>query len=580
MKRLVISTIALMGSVAMALEDGSDARLFRQIFLNEVRLANQGAQVQITDDQLQSLHLLPDDSVLQALGAQSVSSAMANLGKTDIQRILGKTLKGSGTSLFLSPALPAVVNADSSDVTFVIVPGVFGEFIKTHAFEEIFEKKGAFAAEFADKAAKAGADGVDYVEMIENYIPKKEDHADQPNIKIELGRVNGQVRTQKSLSDLILAGETQAAGRRVRVIIFHTEEGSMESLGNHVARAQTFTRRLEKYLRIMGAQNLAFVGYSRGTVLGLEMLAQAKTNSAFWLKDVKAMISLSGVAFGSSLADSAYDDVNSPMHKIIFGIQDLAYGRGENGLEFRKYGNFDLLIQARNLFYWTRFLSFAGARFLEMNSGKSLEEIIENLKNAARVDPQNLVSLVLRIGDRLGVREHFSDEYNLNILRFRHFVDELLASVDELTTRSREQWWRTHSLPKSVKYYAITASMANPRANALELRLFQNPFSYGKEGNYDDTILLGNRADYEKAAKVRLNDSQVSVAQAAFLPEVIRTLNPKNEGLTTKFLGTAGTHHWGMALREVNKMNDPEKINGFPREALLRALAVQVMNDL
>ncbi len=92
-------------------------------------------------------------------------------------------------------------------------------------------------------------------------------------------------------------------------------------------------------------------------------------------------------------------------------------------------------------------------------------------------------------------------------------------------------------------------------------------------------MLTQNRKDYETlSGGLALNDSQVSVAQAAFPAGVLESINPAHKGLKTKFLGVAGTHHWGMALREVNKMKAGQ-VNGFPREALLRALAIQVMLD-
>ena len=123
----------------------------------------------------------------------------------------------------------------------------------------------------------------------------------------------------------------------------------------------------------------------------------------------------------------------------------------------------------------------------------------------------------------------------------------------------------------------MTAAMANPEASELEKSIFDGPLGYSKR-SYDDLMLLQNRLDYESLGKISLNDSQVSVAQAMFLPEAAASLNSANSGLKTQMLGTLGTHHWGLALRIVNAMKDG-RTNPFPREALLKALAAKVALD-
>ena len=527
--------------------ESEDAGKFRQIFLNEVKSLDSD----VNDNELKAIHFIPDEAVVAALGAHTVEQAMKLAGATGLEALAK-----------VSPALPPKLslNLPAQDLTIVLIPGVFAEFIATHAFEEIFDRPSALRSEFQAKVAAKGA--TDSVNLIENY---------------RAGLPMAEWSTVRALDQVILMGQIEVGDRLVRVILFETEFSTLESLGDASERAALFNSRLEKYLEITGPQRMAFVGYSRGTILGLEMLAQAHKANRPWVNDVKAMISLSGVVMGSNLADDAYDNRSSPMHKILFGLKETA-----DSLEYRDDGT-TLLgeknrgIVMRNNSRWSDYLAHAASEFFDMNRKKKKSSFVDPVTPLLRLDPRAPIAIGSRMVEKLGLLNPFRD-YNLNIDRFRYFVDQLLASVNELTSRSRKEWWSKNELPQSTTYYAITAAMANPDASPLEEFMFLNPLSYAGQ-SFDDVTLLQNRIDYEVLSNVSLNDSQVSVVQAAFPQKIIASLNAKNAGLKTKFLGIAGTHHWGMALREVNRKIVGQSVNGFPREAMLRALAIQVMID-
>lgn len=546
MKISILGTTIFLGMLSFAhAGDLEDATQFHQIFLQEVVSVNPS----VAQKELKSLHLIPDATLLKALSSDSVEKAMIKIQGGLLEALMKATpQRMEPLSLLLPP----------NDLTLVLVPGVFAEFIKNHAFEEVFERPSPLREKFKEQVTRAGA--MASVNLIQNY---------------KAGVPLSAWATPRRLDEVILMGQVQVAGRPVRVILFDTEFSSMESLGDARERAALFNSRLEKYLQLTGAQKMALVGYSRGTILGLEMLAQAERANRPWVKDVKAMISLSGVVFGSSLADSAYEDPKASMNKILMGLKETA-----DSLEYRHEGSiFDRQnrgIALRNMSRWTDYLAHAASEFFEMTRGNKSATATDSVMSLFNIDPRAPFTIASRMAEILGLLNPVED-YNQNIDRFRYFVDQLLASVKELTSRARIDWWTKNEIPKNVTYYAITAAMANPDASVFEKELFENPLSYGR-GSYDDITLLQNRVDYEVLSKVALNDSQVSVVQAAFLPEAIGQLNAGNKGVKTKFLGTAGTHHWGMALREVNKMVGGE-VNGFPREALLRALAIQVLID-
>ncbi|RYZ98897.1 MAG: hypothetical protein EOP11_20100 [Proteobacteria bacterium] len=453
-------------------------------------------------------------------------------------------------------SLPAL---KSRELTIVILPGVFAEFIKNRAFEEVLEKESAFKEEFsaAVKAAQergeaAAEDSVDFVRA----------HGTKEASEI----------TSLPMDKLLSVGEMNVAGNRVRVVLLGTPFSSMESLGRSDQRVDVFTRRLEKYLALTGPQDLAFVGYSRGTILGLDMLAAAKKKKSPWLARTRGLVALGGVVMGSSLADDAIGNEQAPMFRLLGAIESTISGLEliPEGASLRESG----AVFARNTQRWLELVKVARAETKSLNEGK---DMLAEARSMIQVDPRSPLFILLSIWKELGLINFFTG-YNANIERARYAFGELAASIRELSTEARTDWWKKTILPQNVTYYAITGVMANPEANETEKSLFANVNAYGN-GSYDDVMLLQNRKDYEKISGLSVNDSQVAIPQAVFLPKLIAKLNRANRGLKTEFLGVVGTHHWGLALREVNKMNGGQQ-NGFPREALLRAIAGQVMSDV
>jgi hypothetical protein len=101
----------------------------------------------------------------------------------------------------------------------------------------------------------------------------------------------------------------------------------------------------------------------------------------------------------------------------------------------------------------------------------------------------------------------------------------------------------------------------------------------GYASTLDDQSLLASQSKLQAMTGISLNDSQVSVPQSAVLPKVIESLNSANHEMVFDNLGILGTHHCGVALQTVNEMKDG-RVNPFPREAVLKALAATVADDL
>ncbi len=495
-----------------------------------------------TDDKMPLVHMLPDQNILEANDAETIQQAMDSVKKTSLLNLTrNTTVKQKDVKPLDADEILA-----SRQLTMVIVPGFLGEFIETRGFEDVFSQPSPERDAFEAK------------------IKQLKDAKDPNATDKTFHRVTQEVT--KDLSELISVGsiKNKSGATVARVILLKTPPMSLESIGDLANHAVTFNRRLGKYLAITGAQDLAFVGYSRGTPLGLEMLAQAKQQNLSWLPSVKAMISLGGVTNGSSLADM-YEVEKSPAKEALDTVRGL-----------RTTLRAHWTMTAYNTVVW---LDFARRMlFLRPSLTAHVETAPEKYQPSsfdAGVDAAAVMNLIVSVGAGLGL-DHFILDYSDNVVRFQKFVDAMVEGITGLTTKARTEWWATHTVPKSVRYYTISAAMANPGNNEFEDLIFNKKVGYSLSA--DDKTLLQNSIDYKTVSGVALNDSQVAIAQAMILPKFVEKLNPENAGLTSSFLGTCGTHHWGLALRTVTPMKDG-RLNPFPREALLKSLAAKVVLD-
>jgi pimeloyl-ACP methyl ester carboxylesterase len=532
----LVIAIPLTGPIALAASVDQPAREFHELLRSTL------PSPMTSPEAMARIHMLPDNKILQAIDANSPESALELVSQTSLSNLVAETLAHQTDKM-----IDAEAALRKEPITMVIVPGIFGEFIPTRGFEDVLMQPSQEREQFkaaVEKAAKAG----------------------DANAKDSRFSITALENKDVSLNDVINVGSLKGKDGKTlaRVVLLYTDFMSLESLGDLKIHAEKFNRRLSKYLALTGKQKIALVGYSRGTTLALEMLAQAKEQNLPYLSSVKGMIGLGGVIWGSALADDTQNE-KSIMTSLVSEVQSLR-------------NNVNPDSRTQTLLAWTKFAAKVAFILPKMNN-KANAPKASDLKNAqvpTSLDTKSILTLVKTAWTSLGLSKPISDFGN-NVRRFQSVVDAALSGVDSLTSKSRQAWWSTRTLPKSVTYYSMTAAMANPEANDLEKSIFDGAFGYSKR-SYDDLMLLQNRLDYESLGKISLNDSQVSVAQAMFLPEAAAALNPANSGLKTQMLGTLGTHHWGLALRIVNAMKDG-RTNPFPREALLKALAAKVASD-
>jgi len=493
---------------------------------------------------------MPTDGLLQA-AASPASNAEDLLGAMDkaMNDERPAALYQLGKQTPSSPTATAELNAAlaAQPVTLVIIPGVFGEFIEARAFEEIFAAgdTSVFGQEWrkklADYRAKGAAGGND---------------VDAHYSLQDLGPVDA------GLDELLSVGSIDSGGQAlVRVVLFNTPQLSLESLGDSALLAPIFSRRLSKFFAITGTpNNVVLVGYSRGAMIGLDMLASGADTG--WQGNVRGMVALGGVVFGSALAD-AVDDPASKTAKESAALVQLRDGLQEKNSAF--FGNTKK---------WAVFLATMAK--LE-GSGSWADSIGSAVGQIRGTDVAASSKMIGKYWSEFGLNKP-GTEYVANIQRFKKLATEVETAVTGLKTSSRLAWWRSHKIPvNTVRYYNIAGTMDDEKSSALGDTLIHNPYTYDPEAA-DQKSLVSSYNDFIQASGSYLNDSQVAPLRTTFAPQLIFALSGQKVEHSS-FLGIVGVHHWGLALPVVNKMKDG-KTNPFPRPVLLQAIAATVARDL
>ena len=457
-------------------------------------------------------------------------------------------------------------------VTLVVVPGVFGEFIDPLAFNEItgsqqstlspsFKNKIQSLSQSQGLCQSGGELHCDF-------------HFSLDFMALDKSRVRV-VALDELLSVTSLDDES---GRPlVKIVLFKTPRMSLESVGEIQNIAGIFNRRLQKYFAIEGKpQKFAYVGYSRGTMVALEMLRQSQDASA------KGLFAVGGVTWGSDLADQMLVS-GSIMNRQLQALQFLASNlKLTHQLGFFEAGKTRL----QNMHLWLKFFSE-----LLISPGHDLQAFLKaQIAKGKSSDPRAIIGLALSVAANYGLIEqspefpYFSfhgishEAYSLNVIRFQKFVDHAVKAATELTTPARLKWWTQAQLPKRLTFYSLTATLADPYSSIQEEKdLAQQQWASGPFNGADYLGLLENYRDLRKASGASLNDSQVAVAKVIAWPELIRSLNPNLE-IQSKFLGLFGCHHWAFALPVVN-VNKDKSVNPFPRSAFLESMAHVFAND-
>lgn len=529
-----------------------------------------------TDEQIRSLVFMPTPEALTPGVSQSRDNPLAPYDAAYASiRPMDFYQEGLITPLQrqLGPDGPLESELRRNPVHIVIIPGIFGEFIPVSPFEEVFRYGGAASVQFQRKLAELEKD------------------ADPKKVALTRDRqynVSALKDVERSMRDLVRVGSIDDTDGTplVTITYLRPELGSLETFGTLDENADYYLPRLEKYFQIQGIpEHLYVMGYSRGTPTALNLVSRAHAEHASWESKLKGVITLAGVVYGSQLADAV--EKPGPEKKLLDTMVDFV----ENELTSCEGGEATLALMGENLGHWAAFSARAAYNALDKDTHNA--ELAREGVDTAFADVSRIASFARRV--LFGAPQHvFSSDYDEsdiwgvlrmnkpgkeyceNIERFKTTARQIVKGVGTLTTRSRLDWFRTHTLPSNIRYYSITGTMGDATPEGRQATpLVLNSTAYDTH-SLDFRSLRGNYYDLLNASQSQLQDSQVTVARGRFWPELHNQLNPAQEPLKTHFMGTVGIHHWGLSFPRAFATRDGQEGNPFPRTLLLKSIATFV----
>lgn len=480
------------------------------------------------------------------------------------------------------------VNIDDiqNPITFVLITGVMSEFIKYEVYENIFDKyqDSQAAKQWRRLTSEKGADPL----LIDSVL-------DLQNVQGRTGFGRNAVPLNKMLD--ITSIDDSNGNPKIRFVKLKVSFLSLETLGSLSDTAQNYNRRLTKAFKALGGDlpNLFLVGYSRGGPIALEMLAQARKSQTPWLKNVKGMLAMGGVLYGTSEADAIFAPVVNKQYtneaqKQVAVINEYLLGSGSQpGLQLidsskMLLGLANLKIIFSNTQAYFNAWDALNNKPASQEQGTSTLGIMQKLRAAkGRLDElkkglarkktsMDFDSILHNTSSAMFDKFNFNitsffdvNAYNDNIIRFRAMLTATIVAVKGLSTASRLTWWKENTLPSGLKYYAIGATLDADQG------IFQDFITYNSQTESGNTQ-LNNNINFRANYGFQLNDGAVPLHRAIFWPRITKAISPQND-LDAKLLGIVGTTHYGLALPYA--LGDKEQAsNPYPREALLRAAAI------
>lgn len=566
--KVVVSGLALLGAMGCRPRDfnsthvaGAGAPLsktseeaapndFRNIFYTYLKHAN------YPEERIQQqIFSVPKE--LLAEGSYSAGGAEALAGmKSRFAKVKPSDLYALGTKTpFHLVDSPEAIFTKQGPVTIVLVPGIFGEFIEKRPFEEVLGS-GSFSARFTG-ALRGQTTSVYSLRSLD--------------------------KVQIPLSEAASIGSLDNGSGQplVNLILLRPGFASLETLGTLESNTETYLKRLEQVFSVIPAEatrNLYFMGYSRGTPVALNLLATAFRSSAKypWVQRVRGFVGLAGVYWGTELADDALDDSQKSLTSKAIGTlnwlgNELKTTNDTSGLSGFMAAAGGAGVVASNTAKWAQAaneFSILGERQKSEAPAGALAEMQQ--LQADQMDFMAMGSMLWKVSvDTLNLRNAATD-YDRNVLKFKKLIGEAVLGLRTLTVKSSLQWWRQNTLPPQIKMFSITASMPDaPVGGTPSPMLGFDP--YGPKTADFVASLRGSFHTLAAMTGNQINDSQVTQYGSRYWPGLHRALNPSQPQLKHYFLGSLGTHHWGLAFPIAFKTSNSD-VNHFPRPILLKSI--------
>ena len=466
---------------------------------------------------------------------------------------LNQKPEGGGPSLRV-PARP---------VTLVVIPGIFGEFIEQLPFQEVIDQNNS------------------------RYHKKWQSTLEQVPDKVYSLLEMKEVPCH--LSDVVKIGSIDEGERSfANVIVLDAGSGSLETLGSLASNVEVFQRRLSRVFELIADETeIYLVGYSRGLAVALELVSslheQSKSGeispaAGAWFGRIRGVVGLGGVYYGANFAHQVLTGKSGATSDLVRLLCDVA-GRLMTVPDDARLAEKSSMVAA-NAKVWVDFVKqVSGAQSPTAAAGKSflgmdLEEVLVE-EGKARImgrdvpipSPWGIFSVVNSFFLKTFSLKKFVSGYNMNIRAFQQLVEAVVIGVHTLTPASRDEWWRGHELPGDLVLFSITGMMPDAYLNGFGSPLW-NFEGFGARTSDYNVSLRASYYDTVASESTLINDSQVS----HFCSRYWEQMYPEHQ-YTHYYLGSLGTHHWGMAFPFTIK--DDAKIgrNAFPRTVLLRSVA-------
>ena len=464
---------------------------------------------------------------------------------------------------------------DRSDVILIVFNGILGEFIASGPFESMFYQNSTFEDNWKNK--------IEEISTTNHQIRRKLAHDEVWSLDtLSTKKISMNKLFEATSVDLVdISDEAVEEGRskvpEFRVLRFRPPFGSMESIGTLASSAGHWLRRMVKIHTILTTEMLlspkyVFVGYSRGALLALDVLARGKRriDAHPWITNVVGCVAVGGPLFGAEGADFAH----LPGH-IFYDLLEPIRGFARR-LDYGHEGDAGSVGHAKEIFQNSWEFLKLGWELSKVNNNQKKSDRAKNADDlfqkecgefgvplpSMNVVTDGLVKLLFHKFDLLSP----ISRYYHNIKALKIMAGKMLDGVTDLTTTARLEWWHNsdNHIPKHVALFAIPATMpgAGQSVESLDQSIH---FSSSSKSSDWWTNRLFYYATFGDTGGKQCQDGQVSCDRAIFWTEMLRRCGWDMTGRETGILAVVGSHHWGLALpRALDDVSSK-----LPRGALL-----------
>ena len=244
-------------------------------------------------------------------------------------------------------------SSNKVDIILILFNGILGEFIEARPFDSMFEVNSTFEMEWKHTLERLSVQAGNSESV--NHL-----------ILDQVWSLDALSSVQRNMSGLFDATSVDDASGKCtyRALRYRPPFGSLDSVGTLASSSIGWLRRMSKIHRLLKDElqlnpKYIFVGYSRGALLALDVLARGsrRKDAHPWIADVNAAVALGGPLWGAESADFAslpghiFFDLLEPIRafarKLDYGHEGDAGSMGhaqeilQNSYQFLKLG-FDL----------------------------------------------------------------------------------------------------------------------------------------------------------------------------------------------------------------------------------------------